>query len=153
MAGLGATGGQSLTIEAGATARVYRYWNDEVLYTNRFIADAGGAYLWADHPSSQAVPMDLESVYARAVNAEIWINPGAAASLDNLRDFDPRLKNLKVVRSGRVYNNNARMNESGGNDYWESGAVRPDLVLHDLIKVFHPDLMTDHPFIYYRQLK
>jgi len=122
-------------------------------FASRFIADAGGHYLWADHPSSQAVPMDLESVYARAVNAEIWINPGAASSLKDIRDFDERFEDLGVVQSGRIYNNSARINASGGNDYWESGAVRPDLVLYDLIKVFHPDLLTDHRFIYYRQLK
>lgn len=122
-------------------------------FASRLIEDAGGSYLWADHPSDQAIPMDLESVYSRAVNAEVWINPGAASSLDNLRNFDERFKKLKVVQSGRIYNNNARINTSGGNDYWESGSVRPDQVLHDLIKVFHPDLMTDHRFIYYRQLK
>lgn len=122
-------------------------------FASRFIADAGGQYLWADHPSGQAVPMDLESVYSRAVNAEIWINPGAASSLDNIRDFDERFKELGVVQTGMVYNNNARINASGGNDYWESGAVRPDLVLYDLIEVFHPDLLTDHRLIYYRQLK
>lgn len=122
-------------------------------FASRFIADAGGQYLWADHPSTQAVPMDLESVYTRAVDADIWINPGAASSLTNLREFDQRFKNLRVLQSGQVYNNNARLNVSGGNDYWESGALRPDLVLQDLIKVFHPDLMTDHSYIYYRQLK
>lgn len=122
-------------------------------FASRFIEDAGGHYLWADHPSSQAIPMDLESVYSRAVNAEIWINPGAASSLKMLRDFDERFKKLEVMQSGRIYNNIARINASGGNDYWESGSARPDRVLQDLIKVFHPDLMADHRFIYYRQLK
>ena len=122
-------------------------------FAARLIEDAGGQYLWADHPSSQAVPMDLESVYSRAVNANIWINPGAASSLQDLRGFDQRFEELEVLQHGRVFNNNARVNPSGGNDYWESGAVRPDLVLKDLITVFHPDLLTDHRFIYYRQLK
>jgi len=122
-------------------------------FAARFIQDAGGQYLWADLHSSQAVPMDLESVYVRAVNATIWINPGAATSLKELYGFDERFKDLRVVQTGMIFNNNARVNPSGGNDYWESGAVRPDLVLSDLIKVFHPDLLTDHPFIYYRQLK
>lgn len=122
-------------------------------FAARLIKDAGGHYLWADHASSQAVPMDLESVYARAVNADLWINPGAASSLSDLRGFDERFAALKVLQSGGVFNNNARLNPSGGNDYWESGAVRPDLVLKDLIRVFHPDLLTDHRLIYYRQLK
>ena len=35
-------GGETFTVEAGATVRMYRYWNDEVSYINRFIADANG---------------------------------------------------------------------------------------------------------------
>ncbi len=29
------------------------------------------------------------------------------------------------------------MNSGGGNDFWESGAVRPDLVLEDLVRIFN----------------
>jgi iron complex transport system substrate-binding protein len=58
-----------------------------------------------------------------------------------------------VLKNGHVFNNDARSSLAGGNDYWESGTVRPDLVLADLIEVFHPDLLTDHSFVYYRQLK
>ena len=122
-------------------------------FAARLIEDAGGEYLWMDHNSAEAVPMDLESVYARAVKAEIWINPGAATSLDQLRGFDQRFMSLGVIQTGMIFNNDARTNASGGNDYWESGAVRPDLVLSDLIEVFHPGLLEDHSFFYYRQLK
>jgi len=122
-------------------------------FAAQLMEDAGGDYLWSDSPSSQAVPLDLESVYLRALNADIWINPGAASSLEDILLLDERLGDLEVVKKGRVYNNNARISLSGGNDYWESGTVRPDLVLADLIEVFHPDLLTDHSFVYYRQLK
>lgn len=122
-------------------------------FAARLIRDAGGDYLWADNPSAQAVPMDLESVYVRAIKAQIWINPGAATSLNELHNFDQRFTELGVIQSGMIFNNNARLNLSGGNDYWESGTVRPDLVLADLIQVFHPDLLADHLLFYYRQLK
>lgn len=122
-------------------------------FAARLIADAGGEYLWSDNLSAQAIPLDLETVYARAVNAQVWINPGAAGSLEELQHFDPRFQDLAVIRNRKIYNNNARLNSKGGNDYWESGAVRPDRVLADLIKVFHPDLLTDHQLFYYRQLK
>ena len=56
------------------------------------------------------------------------------------------------MKEGRVYNNILRTNASGGNDYFESGVVRPDLVLRDLIKIFHPDLVADD-FIYYKRLE
>lgn len=122
-------------------------------FAARLIEDAGGIYLWNDNQSTQAIPLDLESVYARAVGADIWINPGAANTFSELNRFDQRFQELPVLRAGMVYNNNARMSDKGGNDYWESGTIRPDLVLADLITVFHPDLLTDHRFIYYRKLK
>jgi iron complex transport system substrate-binding protein len=117
------------------------------------IEDAGGSYLWSDNQSTEAIPLDLESVYARAVEADIWINPGAASDLNELRRFDERFSELPVLQNGQVYNNNKRLTTGGGNDYWESGTVRPDLVLADLIEVFHPELLLDHQYIYYRKLK
>lgn len=122
-------------------------------YAAQLIEDAGGAYLWNDNPSTQAVPLDLEAVYLKAVNADIWINPGAANSLSEILRLDERLGDLEVWQKGHVYNNNARTSSSGGNDYWESGTVRPDMILADLISVFHPDILADHSFRYYRKLK
>jgi iron complex transport system substrate-binding protein len=122
-------------------------------YLASLIRDAGGHYLWEDHPSSEAVAMDIESVYSKALNADIWINPGVAGGLEELRSFDSRYALLPALSAGRVYNNNRRMGPGGGNDYWESGTLRPDLILSDLIAALHPELMPDHQFFYYRQLK
>ena len=122
-------------------------------FAAKLIQDAGGEYLWQDNPSEEAVPLDLESVYSRALQADVWINPGVAASLDQLAAFDERFTDLPVFRKGAVYNNDRRLGPSGGNDYWESGTVHPDLILADLIQVFHPDLLKDHTMIYYRKLK
>ena len=122
-------------------------------FAAKLIEDAGGKYLWSANPSTQAVPLDLEAVYMRAVNADVWINAGAAGSLADIQLLDMRLADLEVVKKGYVFNNNARRSAGGGNDYWESGTVRPDLILADLIAVFHPDLLTDHSYVYYRRLK
>ncbi|MCP4313494.1 MAG: ABC transporter substrate-binding protein [Bacteroidetes bacterium] len=122
-------------------------------FASKLISDAGGSYIWRDNPSEEAVPYDLESVFSRAVNADIWINPGNAGSLNELTAFDERFGELPVVRQGSVFNNNARMSGGGGNDYWESGTVRPDLVLADLISVFHPALLADQSMFYYMKLK
>ena len=122
-------------------------------FAAQLIADAGGSYLWRDDPSTQALPLDLESVYLKAVRADIWINPGAAGSLSDISLLDERLGALKVMEQGQVFNNNARISPGGGNDYWESGTVRPDLILADLIAAFHPGLLPDHSFVYYRKLK
>lgn len=122
-------------------------------YASRLIHDAGGVYIWRENTSVEAVPLDLESVFSKAVDADVWINPGDAQSIGDLVAFDERFSELPALRNGSIYNNNARMNPGGGNDYWESATIRPDLVLADLISVFHPQLMTDHSMFYYRKLK
>jgi len=65
---------------------------------------------------------------------------------------DSRFKDFEPFETGRVYNNNKRTNDSGGNDFWESGVVHPEMLLADLIKIFHPDLMPDHELYYYQKV-
>lgn len=118
-----------------------------------YIRDAGGAYIWEDMDSREAVPMDLEAIYAKAASADFWINCGAAGSLAEIALSDPRLNRFQPVGTGRVYNNNARINPAGGNDFWESGVMAPHLILADLISIFHPEVLPDHDLVYYTQLK
>jgi iron complex transport system substrate-binding protein len=118
-----------------------------------YIRDAGGSYLWEELDSREAVPIDLEAIYARAARADVWINCGAAASLAEIVQTDRRLDRFQPVYTGRVFNNNARINPSGGNDFWESGVMAPHLILADLISIFHPELMPDHQLVYYTRLE
>ncbi len=41
--------------------------------------------------------------------------------------------NLLNKNKLQIYNRNKRLNKYGGNDYMESGTVRPDFILKDLI--------------------
>ena len=118
-----------------------------------YIRDAGGTYLWEDLDSREAVPLDLEAIYARAAAADIWINCGAAGSLAEIGQTDQRLLRFRPVSTGRVFNNNARVNPAGGNDFWESGVMAPQLVLADLISIFHPEVLPDHALVYYTRLE
>jgi iron complex transport system substrate-binding protein len=121
-------------------------------FAARLIYDAGGNYLWKDNGSFEAIPLDIEAVYKTAREAEFWINPGAALSKQEILSLDSRLGELKAFRTDHVYNNNARLNVYGGNDYWESGVMHPDIILKDLIQIFHPDVLPGRVMIYYRKL-
>ena len=117
-----------------------------------FIRDAGGQYIWADLDSREAAPVDLESVFARGAGADLWINSGSALSLEDIRQTEARLVHMKPYRDGAVYNNTARLNPGGGNDFWETGVMEPHLILADLIRIFHPELLPEHDLRYYEQL-
>jgi len=122
-------------------------------FSARYIEDAGGAYLWRENTSYEAVPLDLEAVYARALSADIWINSGDAQSLRDIEEYDERFANLPVFIKGEIYNNIGRMNAAGGNEYWESGILEPDRILADLAAIFHPGIREGHVFTYYEKLK
>ncbi len=118
-----------------------------------FINHAGGEYLWKDLTESEVYPMELEHVFARSKQADLWINPGSANSLNDIVSVDERMASFHTFDSNTVYNNNARQHDAGGNDYFESGVVNPHIILKDLISIFHPELLTEHELIYYRKLE
>lgn len=121
-------------------------------YAAILLRDAGAHYLWDDLEGTSAWPVDFEAVVDRAKEAEFWVNVGFARSLADLTAIDSRAADFKAFQEGKVYNNNARISEMGGTDYYESGVANPDLVLMDLIKIFYPELAGEHEFFYYQQL-
>jgi len=121
-------------------------------YTARLIEDAGGNYIWSDLPGHGSSPVDFEAAYAKAFQADFWINPGSHRRLSSLGSSDRRYERLPVFQSGSVYNHTKRMAPGGANDYWERAAVHPEEVLADLITIFHPNLAESTEFIYYEKL-
>ncbi len=117
----------------------------------RLIADAGGHYIYTANDTDSSLPIDLEEAAVLTSRADMWLN-AQAADLADLRRRFPKFADTRCVRNGYVYNCDRRTNPSGGNDFWESGVVRPDLVLRDLVKIFHPELVDDG-FVYYRKLE
>ncbi|MCM1353023.1 MAG: ABC transporter substrate-binding protein [Alistipes senegalensis] len=121
-------------------------------YVARLVKDAGGDYIYKKNTGNASVPIDLEEAYLLASQADMWLNVGMANTLDELKASCPKFTDTRCFRNGYIYNNNARTNPAGGNDYYESAVVNPDLVLRDLVKIFHPELVEED-FVYYKQLK
>jgi len=118
----------------------------------QLIEDAGGDYIWKDLDERHNIPLNIEDVYLKARNADIWLNTGQASSIDDIINTDSRLKDFKPVKGGNIFNRINKLSESGANDYMESGTVRPDLILKDMIKILHPHLLPDHEFYFYKKL-
>ncbi|HEX2970597.1 MAG TPA: ABC transporter substrate-binding protein [Bacteroidales bacterium] len=123
-------------------------------YVSRLISDAGGDYLWKDSKASVAMPLAHENVYSHALNADYWLNPGTAFSRSEILSVDPRFADLPCFIDNNVFNNTKRTNPTGGNDYWEEGAVHPHLILRDIAMILHPELFGDDDELYfYRKLE
>jgi iron complex transport system substrate-binding protein len=122
-------------------------------YISHIISDAGGMYLWQDTESSVSMPLSLENVYLQSLKAEFWLNTGSANSKGEIVSFDTRLEDIPCFRKGNLFNNNKRITPEGGNDYWESGALYPQLILKDIASILHPGLFSDHELYYYRKIE
>ncbi len=121
-------------------------------YLAQYLADAGAELLCVGN-SSGSIPSSFENIFERAATADYWLN--VSQSWQNLKDAireDSRYGDFQAVQKGNVYNNNARLNENGGNDYWEGGISNPDLILADLIKIFHPELLPNYQLFFYQKL-
>ncbi|MCC5927691.1 MAG: ABC transporter substrate-binding protein [Cyclobacteriaceae bacterium] len=122
-------------------------------YIAGLLDEAGGNYIWKHLEGSRAHPLDFESVYVSAIHADFWVNPGISRTMQHLVLQDDRFRDFYSVKRGKVYNCTLRVNESGGNDYFEGGVLRPDLVLADLIYIFHPQILPEHNPVYFEALK
>ncbi|MEJ5301607.1 MAG: ABC transporter substrate-binding protein [Thermodesulforhabdaceae bacterium] len=122
-------------------------------YVSKLIHDAGARYLWDDDQSTGTLTVAVETVIERARNANFWLGIiMPVRSLDELRAIDDRFSVFEAFRKGNVFNNDVKVNSAGGNDFWETGVARPDIVIADFIKIFHPEVLPDHKLIWYRQL-
>lgn len=121
-------------------------------YAIRLIEDAGGEYIYEGNNSTISKPISLEEALLLARKADFWLNVGQIASLDELRRSVPHFAEIDAVRNHRVYNNTRRTTPNGGSDFWESGAIRPDIILSDLVKILHSEAKSEELY-YYEQLQ
>lgn len=104
-------------------------------YAVRLIEDAGGDYIYKKNTGNASTPVDMEEAYLLASAADMWLNVGMASTLGEVKAACPKFADTRCFLNGDVYNNNACTNAAGGNDYFESAVVHPDLLLRDLVKI------------------
>jgi iron complex transport system substrate-binding protein len=122
-------------------------------YVAKLLFDAGADYVWRDDRSSGSMTLSFEPVLDRASGAEYWLNGSQKwLTRQDVINSDPRYQGFSAVQKGNLYSPILRVNAQGGNDYWQNGIANPDLVLTDLVKIFHPKLLSDRPFTYYKKL-
>jgi iron complex transport system substrate-binding protein len=89
----------------------------------------------------------VEQAIILSRDASFWLNTGWCDTMEALHGQNQAFKSIDIPYK---YNNTARANDRGGNDFWESGAARPDVILHDLVKIFHPEIVAhDGRELYY----
>ena len=118
-------------------------------YAAKLLYDAGFKYLWEKDSSSAFLSLSFESVFEKAHNSDYWIGVGSFNTLKELADGDSRYESFAPYINRKVYSFNNRMGAKGGSEFLELGYLRPDIILKDLVKIGHPDLLPDHELFFH----
>ena len=109
-------------------------------YIAKLFADAGADYIWKDNPSTASVPMDAESILAKAQHADYWrvINSNPfPMTYESLAKESPVYPLFDAFKNRQII-----VCDILPTGYFEQSQCEPDLLLADFIHFFHPELLT-----------
>ncbi len=141
------------TVMSGAMYQKIWYVPQGESWASLFLKDAQSSYLWADSEGTGSLSVPFEAVLEKAQNADFWIAPGDFSSLKEMSDSNPHYNEFSSFKNKKVYSYSAKKGAKGGILYFELSPNRPDLVLKDLIKIFHPELMPDYKLFFFQKLE
>ena len=120
-------------------------------YMASFFRDAGSSYLWDDVKQSGVIPLSFEAVYQKAENADYWLvkyNKPQDMTYDDFGKEYEGYKMFKAYKNRKVIHCNTNRIS-----YYEKGVMEPDVILADLVKILHPELLPNHKQVYFQLMK
>ena len=118
-----------------------------------FLNDANTDYLWANSAGKGSLSLNIENVFEKGKNADIWISPSFYINLTEIEKANDLYSKFKAFTNKEVFSFVNKRGEKGGIIYFELAPARPDLVLKDLIKIAHPELLKEYEFTFFEKLK
>ncbi len=140
------------SILSGGNFKGTWYMPSGKVFMGKLFLDAGGNYYYANDTSKGSLPLSFETVLLYQQHADVWLD-AQANSMKELISRDERHTLFDAVKNKQVYNFNARINDKGANDFWESAVAHPDIILMDVIWALHPELLSDYQPFYLRKLE
>jgi iron complex transport system substrate-binding protein len=116
-------------------------------FTAQLFKDANTNYLWGDTNGQGSVVLSFESVLDKAKNAEFWLGAGYFTSYSALEEGNSHYTKFDAFDAKKIYTFSKKRGENGGVLFFELAPMQPHIVLQDIIKITHPELLPDYePF-------
>jgi iron complex transport system substrate-binding protein len=119
----------------------------------QLLKEAQGNYLWAETTGTGSLSLSFETVLVKGKNANIWITSGQFGSLQEMLDANPHYAQFKAFQNKNVFSFSGRKGKTGGVLYYELAPNRPDIVLKDIVKILHPELLRGYKPFFFEKLK
>ena len=119
-------------------------------YMAHLIEDARADYMFKDLPGAGSTPLAFETVFDKAIHADIWLvkyNQSSEMTYNDLRSEYTPYENFDAFKKKRIYTCN-----TGAVPYYEEFPIHPEYLLKDLIWIFHPELVFGYSPRYFREM-
>ena len=117
------------------------------------LKQANSNYLWQESTGTGSLSLSFETVFEKAKNADVWITSGQFSALKQMTDSNPHYSQFKAFKTNNVYSFASKKGKTGGILYYELAPNRPDIVLKDLVKILHPELLVGYKPFFFEKLK
>lgn len=120
-------------------------------YLAQLFRDAGATYFMQNDDESGGFYVDFETVYSQGANTDYWRianSHNGTFTYEALQQSDARYTDFKAFKERKLIYCNLREKP-----FYENTPVEPEVVLADLIKIFHPTLLPEYTPVYYELLK
>jgi iron complex transport system substrate-binding protein len=141
------------TVMSGAMYKDVWYLPGGNSWAAQFIKDANANYLWQGTPETGSHSLSWESVLQKAELADFWVAPAQFTAYKDMKDASLHYPQFKPFKERRIYTFANTLGATGGLLYYELAPQRPDLVLKDLIHIFHPELLPEHQPFFFKPLE
>jgi iron complex transport system substrate-binding protein len=141
------------TILAGDMFQDKWYLPKGTSWGSQLIKEANASYLWSETTGTGSLSLSFETVFEKAKDADFWITSGQFSSLQEMLDANPHYGQFEAFKKGNVYSFASKKGKTGGVLYYELAPNRPDMVLKDLVKILHPDLLPGYEPFFFEKLK
>lgn len=141
------------TILSGAMHKDVWYLPNGSSPEAQFLKDANVNYLWSETTGNGSLALSFEAVLDKAKDADLWLSPSYYSSFEQLEQTNALYSNFEAFKKRNIYTFSNTTGQTGGVLYYELGTTRPDLVLKDLIKICHPELLENYTPYFFKRLK
>ena len=144
---------QKPTVLAGDMFEDRWYLPKGTSWGSLILKEAQGNYLWAETSGTGSLSLSFETVFEKAQKADLWITSGQFSSLKEMTDMNPHYAQFDAFKNKNVYSFSGKKGKTGGILYYELAPNRPDIVLKDIVKILHPELLPSYQTFFFEKLK
>ncbi|MEI7510043.1 MAG: ABC transporter substrate-binding protein [Flavobacterium sp.] len=119
----------------------------------QLLKEANGNYLWSETKGTGSLGLSFETVLEKAKTADVWITSGQFSTLESMKTANPHYVQFNAFQHKNVYSFAGKKGKTGGVLYYELAPNRPDIILKDIVKILHPELLVGYKPFFFENLK